>query len=123
MNSSVTEWSEKDKSILDSWKALRFEQRKFLYAVVDATDILVAYLSLLNLKEVLSKRNLAFIVGWKEPNFVYTNVCNLQTKREIICPERFLYLKSTMEPDANIKKIVYFIQDAKFIIIIIIIWF
>ena len=30
-------------------------------------------------------------------------MCDLQTRREIICPERFLYSKSNMEPYANIK--------------------
>ena len=39
MNSDVTEWLEHDSSILDSWKALRSEQRIFLYAVIVAIDI------------------------------------------------------------------------------------
>ena len=99
MNNSVTEWLEDDSSILDSWKALRSEQRMFLYAVIDAIDILVAHLGSLNLKEVQSKRNQSFIVGGKEPDFLYTNVHDLQ----IIHPKRFLYSKSTMELDANIK--------------------
>ena len=34
---------------------------------------------------------------------MFTNVHELQTKREIIDPQRFLYSKATMEPDANIK--------------------
>ena len=42
MNNGVTEWSENDKSIPDSWKS---KQRKFLYAVEDAIDILVAHFS------------------------------------------------------------------------------
>ena len=97
MNSDVTEWLEHDSSILDSWKALRSEQRMFLYAVIVAIDIFVAHFSLLDLKEVKSKRDQAFIVGWKQLDFLFTNTCDLQNKREIINPERFLNSKTTTQ--------------------------
>ena len=103
MNSDVTEWLEHDSSILDSWKALRSEQRMFLYAVIVAIDIFVTHFSLLDLKEVKSKRDQAFIVGWRQLDFLFTNMCDLLHKREIINPERFLNSKTTMERYANIK--------------------
>ena len=39
-------------------------------------------------------------MGCREPDFLFINVCELQTKREIKEPKRFLYSKATMEPDA-----------------------
>ena len=93
----MTEWPEHDESILDSWHALRSELRMFLHVMSYAIDILVAHFS------SLDKRAESFSVGWREPDFLFTNVHELQTKREIIEPQRFLYSKAMMEPDANTK--------------------
>ena len=38
-------------------------------------------------------------MGWKEPEFKMTTVCDLQTKREIQNPDRFIHCKTTMEPE------------------------
>ena len=75
----------------------------FLYAVSDAIDILVAHFSSLDLTKFESKRAELFSVGRREPGFLFTNVHELQTKREIIEPQRFLYSKAMMELDANTK--------------------
>ena len=62
INNEITEWSEYDESILDSWQALRSELIMFLYAVSDAIDILVAHFSSLNLTKVETKRAKSFTV-------------------------------------------------------------
>ena len=82
------------------WKSLRFQLRMFLYAVSGAIDILVEHFSSLDLTKVKSKRVESFTVGCRDPDFLFINVCELQTKREIKEPKRFLYSKATMEPDA-----------------------
>ena len=38
-------------------------------------------------------------MGWKEPEFRMTTVRDLQTKREIENPDRFIHCKATMEPE------------------------
>ena len=38
-------------------------------------------------------------MGWKEPEFRMTTVCDLQTKREIQNPDRFIHCKAIMEPE------------------------
>ena len=58
----------------------------FLYAVSDAIDILVAHFSFLNLTKVKTKRAESFMVRWREPDFLFTNVHELQIKGEIINP-------------------------------------
>ena len=73
----------------------------FLYAVSDAIDILVAHFSSLDLTKFESKGAKSFSVGRREPGFLFTNVHELQTKREIIEPQRFLYSKAMMEPDTK----------------------
>ena len=70
----------------------------FIHAVMHAVDILAEHFSSLDLKEVKRKHNKAFNKGWKEPEFKTTTVRDLQTKREIQNPDRFIHCKATMEP-------------------------
>ena len=90
---------ESDPEILKTWKELRGEPKMFIHAVMHAIDILAEHFSTLDLKDVKRKRNKAFNSGWKEPEFRMTTVRNLQTKRQIQNPDRFLYCKDTMEPE------------------------
>ena len=53
----------------------------------------------MDLKDVKRKRNKAFNIGWKEPEFRTTTVRDLQTKREIQNLDRFIHCKATMEPE------------------------
>ena len=69
----------------------------FIYAVMHAVDILAEHFSTLDLKDVKRKRNKAFNIGWKEPEFRTMTVCDLQTKRKIQNPDRFIHCKATME--------------------------
>ena len=62
-----------------------------------AVDILAEPFSTLNLKEVKRMHNKAFNKEWKEPEYRMMTVCDLQTKREIKNPDRFLYCKATMD--------------------------
>ena len=39
-------------------------------------------------------------MGWREPDFLFTGVCELQTKRKIENLQRFVYSKANMNPDA-----------------------
>ena len=64
-----------------------------------AIDILAEHFSTLDLKDVKRKRNKAFNMGWKEPEFRMTTVLDLQTKREIENLDRFIHCKATMEPE------------------------
>ena len=89
---------ESDPEILNAWKELRREPKMFIHAVMHAIDILAEHFSLLDLKDVKRKCNKAFNMGWKEPEFRMTTVCDLQTKREIQNPDRFIHCKATMEP-------------------------
>ena len=79
------------------WKDLHSEPKLFIHAVMHAVDILAEHFSTLNLKEVKRMCNKAFNKGWKEPEYRMTTVCDLQTKREIQNPDRFLYCKATMD--------------------------
>ena len=90
------QWSEHDKSITECWKSLRSGLRMFLHAVSTAIDILVEHFSSMDLAKVANKRHDAFKMGWKEPDFRSTSVCDLQTRRMIISPERFLYSRANM---------------------------
>ena len=91
--------SEHDKSIIECWKSLRSGLRMFLHAVSTAIDILVEHFSSMDLAEVVNKRHDGFKMGWKEPDFWSTTVRNLQTRRTIINPERFLYSRANMNPN------------------------
>ena len=91
------QWSEHDQSIIECWKSLRSGLRMFLHAVSTAIDILVEHFSSMDLAKVANKRHDAFKIGWKEPDFRSTSVCNLQTRRMIISPERFLYSRANMD--------------------------
>ena len=73
--------------------------RMFMHAVSTAIDILVEHFSSMDLAKVANKRNDAFKMGWKEPDFWSTSVYNLQTRRMIINPERFLYSRANMNPN------------------------
>ena len=88
-----------DPQILKAWKELRGEPKMFIHAVMHAIDILAEHFSTLDLKDVKRKCNKAFNIRWKEPEFRMTTVCDLQTKRQIQNPDRFLYCKDTMEPE------------------------
>ena len=68
----------------------------FLHAVSNAIDILVEHFSSMDLAKVAKKRDNAFRMGWREPDFLSTSVCNLKTRRMIINPERFLYSRANM---------------------------
>ena len=91
--------SEHDQSIMECWKSLRSGLRIFLHAVSNAIDILVEHFSSMDLAKVTKKRDDAFRMGWREPDFLSTSVCNLQTRRTIINPERFLYSRANMNPN------------------------
>ena len=93
-------WSEHDPSIMESWKSLRSRLRIFLHAVSNAIDILVEHFSSIDLAKVANKRNDAFRMGWREPDFLSTSVHNLKARRMIINPERFLYSRANMNPNA-----------------------
>ena len=90
---------ESDPEILNAWKELCGEPKMFIHAVMHAIDILAEHFSLLDLKDVKRKCNKAFNMGWKEPEFRMTTVRDLQTKREIQNPDRFIHCKATMEPE------------------------
>ena len=93
------QWSEHDQSIIECWKLLRSGLRMFLHAVSIAIDILVEHFSSIDLAKVANKRHDAFKMGWKDPNCLSTSVCDLQTRRMIINPERFLYSRANMNPN------------------------
>ena len=94
------EWSEHDPSIMESWKSLRSGLRMFLHAVSNATDILGEHFSSIDLAKVTNKRAEAFSMRWREPDFMSTSVCDLKTRRMIRNPERFLYSRANMNPNA-----------------------
>ena len=64
-----------------------------------AVDILAEPFSTLNLKEVKRMHNKAFNKEWKEPEYRMMTVRDLQTKRDIQNPDRFLYCKASMDPE------------------------
>ena len=68
---------ESDPEILNAWKELCGEPKMFIHAVMHAIDILAEHFSLLDLKDVKRKCNKAFNMGWKEPEFRMTTVCDL----------------------------------------------
>ena len=70
----------------------------FLHAVSTTIDILVEHFNSIDLAKVANKRHNAFKMGWKEPDFLYTSVRDLQTRRAIINPERFLYSRANPNP-------------------------
>ena len=90
---------ESDPQILKAWAELCGEPKMFIHAVMHAIDILAEHFSTLDLKDVKRKHNKAFNMGWKEPEFRMTIVHDLQTKREIQNPDRFIHYKATMEPE------------------------
>ena len=90
------QWSEHNESIIECWKSLRSGLRIFLHAVSTAIDISVEHFSSMDLAKVTNKRHNAFKMGWKEPDFRSTSVCDLQTRRMIINPERFLYTRANV---------------------------
>ena len=90
------QWSEHDESIIECWKSLRSGLRMFLHAVSTVIDILVELFSSMDLAKVANTRHDVFKMGWKEPDFQSTSVCDLQTRRTIINPERFLYSRANM---------------------------
>ena len=90
---------ERDGRIIGAWKSLRSEPRLFIRAVMDSIDILTEHFGSLNLYDVRRRRNISFNKGWKEPEFRTTTVRDLQTKRPIINPERFLYCRANMNPE------------------------
>ena len=72
----------------------------FLYAVSNAIDILVKHFSSIDLAKVTNKRADAFRMGCREPDFLFTCVHKLKTKRMIINPQRFLYSRANMNLNA-----------------------
>ena len=90
---------EMDPDILKAWEDLCGQPKMFIHAVTHAVDILAEHFSTLDLKDVKRKHNKAFNIGWKEPEFRTTTVCDLQTKREIQNLDRFIHCKATMEPE------------------------
>ena len=81
VTNQLTTWSEHDPTIMASWKSLRLELRMFLYVVPSAIDILVEYFSSLSLTKVKSKRAESWTVGWREPDFLFTNVWKLKADK------------------------------------------
>ena len=90
---------ESDPHILELWKGFRSEPKLFIHTVMHAVDILAEHCSTLNLAEVKRMHNKAFNKEWKEPEYRMKTVHDLQTKREIQNPDRFLYCKATMDPE------------------------
>ena len=90
---------ERDGRMIEAWKSLRSEPRLFIRAVMDSIDILTEHFGSLDLYDVRRRRNISFNKGWKEPEYRTTTVRDLQTKREIIDPERFLYCPANMNPE------------------------
>ena len=84
---------EMDPGILKAWEDLHGEPKMFIHAVMHAVDIFE------DLKDVKRKHNKAFNIRWKEPEFRMMTVCDLQTKRKIENPDRFIHCKATMEPE------------------------
>ena len=72
----------------------------FLYAVSHGIDFLVDHFRSLNLAKVTNKRATALGIGWKEPDFMFTDNCVFQTKRPIDNQQMFQYSKANMNPDA-----------------------
>ena len=91
--------AEKDPDILKALEDLCREPKIFIHSVMHAVDILAEHFSTLDLKDVKRKRNKVFNIGWKEPEFRTMTVHDLQTKREIQNPDRFIQCKATMEPE------------------------
>ena len=98
-STSETVMVESDPQILQAWAELRGEYKLFIHAVIHAIDILAEHFSTLDLKDVKRKHNKAFNMGWKEPEFRMMTVRDLQTKREIENPDRFIHCKATREPE------------------------
>ena len=98
-SSTETVMVESDLHILEAWKNMRGEPKMLIHAVMHAIDILAEHFFTLDLKDVKRKCNKAFNMGWKEPEFRMTTVCDLQTKWEIQNPDRFIHCKATMEPE------------------------
>ena len=90
---------ESDPQILEAWAELCGEPKMFIHAIMHAIDILAEYFSTLDLKDVKRKHNKAFNMEWKGPEFRMMTVRDLQTKREIQNPDRFIHCKATMEPE------------------------
>ena len=88
-----------DACIIRLWQSLCSKPRLFIKAVMDSVDILAEHFGSLNLIDVRRKHNNAFNKGWKEPEYRTTTVRDLQTKREILNPERFLYCQATINPE------------------------
>ena len=74
---------ESNPQILKAWEELCGEPKMFIHTVMHAIYILVEYFSTLDLKDVKRKRNKAFNMRWKEPEFRVKTIRDLQTKREI----------------------------------------
>ena len=68
----------------------------FLHAVLNAIDNLVEHFSSMDLAKVGKKRDNAFRMGRREPDFLSTSGHDLKTRRMIINPERFLYSRANM---------------------------
>ena len=85
---------ESDPQILQAWAELCGEP-KCSYML----SCMAEHFSTLDLKDVKRKRNKAFNMGWKEPEFGMMTVRDLQTKRDIENPDRFIHCKATMEPE------------------------
>ena len=90
---------EHDGRMITAWQSLRSEPRLFIRAVMDSIDILTEHFSSLDLNDVRRRRNISFAKGWKEPEYRTTTVRDLQTKRQITNPERFLYCRANMNPE------------------------
>ena len=92
---------ESDPQILQAWTELHGEPKMFIHAVMHAVDILAEHFSTLDLKDVKRKCNKTFNIRWKEPEFRTMTVRDLQTKREIQNPDRFIHCKATVEPELD----------------------
>ena len=84
---------------MKSSKSLRSGLRMFFHVVSNAIDILVEHFSSMDLAKVAKKRDDAFRMGWREPNFLSTSVHDLKTRRMIVNPERFLYSRANKNPN------------------------
>ena len=90
------QWSEHDKLITECWKSLRSGLRMFLHAVSTGIDILGNTSVPWIWQKLQIRGTMHFKIGWKEPDFRSTSVCDLQTRRMIISLERFLYSRANM---------------------------
>ena len=93
----IMEYEEGLQHIVDAWNGMRSEPKKMVLAILHAVDIIAEYLSDVDLKDALAKRNRSYQRGFTEPFFLTTSERDLKSRRPILSPENFIYCTRTME--------------------------